>query len=594
MPRNPKADPNPITDTQSIWRGMQRIGGLVTGDGYNKLQLVQEDGCKQPRTCMRTGQVYLEPPSPYWSKGRIKKWMGEAYHEIGHHQPEVRDMLPLMEDKGLAYNSLLGRLINIVEDYRQEKFMAARGYPGVNDVQSWTQGFYCQQGVYNLQGAKGPMNPDRELFLQVLCQGYHLRGAWQPDVALPSTRIDKYVDYDKYSHLSPLWDELVTAEDVYNLVIRYLEDSPNHDPEEEESKSKAQAKRESEGEEGSGSKSEDGTGSKSEDSDSGDEGEDSSSGSDGEDEGEATSSEDKQFYRDMMGHDHCDPDKPREGGYKCGEVVYDHTPVNDYKPWPDMKVVLARELPEYRGKGCDAMEPHYRSGRSLAGAARRLFQSRTQSRILQNQTSGRLNRRDLYRIPQGADDVFYKHDQQIDTKSTALFLLEDFSGSMSFDKFEVAGAASALMNDAISPLQIPTYIAGFTEGHGGCRHYVIKQWTEQRSANQIMDDHKRCYQYMANNADGESVLWAYNLLQQRPEDRKILIVLSDGRPACSNAGDCATFTRDVVAMVSKRVECYGIGILSPAVRQFYPEYTVLDDVNDLEQTLLDVIKLKLF
>jgi cobalamin biosynthesis protein CobT len=103
----------------------------------------------------------------------------------------------------------------------------------------------------------------------------------------------------------------------------------------------------------------------------------------------------------------------------------------------------------------------------------------------------------------------------------------------------------------------------------------------------------RCTDMLEMNADGESILLAYNRIKDRPTARKIIIVLSDGSPHAYNPGDCFTFTKNVVDYVGKRIEIFGIGILTDSVKRIYPHHAVLDNISTLESTLLEVAKKKI-
>ena len=64
-------------------------------------------------------------------------------------------------------------------------------------------------------------------------------------------------------------------------------------------------------------------------------------------------------------------------------------------------------------------------------------------------------------------------------------------------------------------------------------------------------------------------------------------------PCAYNHGDCFTFTKQSIEHIGKHVDIYGIGILSNAVRRLYPNYAILQDVTELEKTLLEVVKQKI-
>lgn len=197
---------------------------------------------------------------------------------------------------------------------------------------------------------------------------------------------------------------------MHEIVIKLLEESPDHDPEEEQEK----AEEAHGGEEGEGS--EEGEG----ESEGGGEGGELSD----EDGGEG-STKSKVSYKDIMGHLHGGDSS--KGGFSS-EIIYDHDTTYDYVPWEDMEVTKARDLEPTRGREVTFIRALYEEGRNLASIARRLFQSRTQSRISHNHKRGRLDKRDLYRVPSGAVDVFKRKEKTPDPKGTAIFLLTDAAG----------------------------------------------------------------------------------------------------------------------------------------------------------------------
>ena len=81
----------------------------------------------------------------------------------------------------------------------------------------------------------------------------------------------------------------------------------------------------------------------------------------------------------------------------------------------------------------------------------------------------------------------------------------------------------------------------------------------------------------AKNVDGESLLWAAKRLLKRPEDRKILIVQSDGFPNCPVLpGESRLALSEHLSAVVPRVEAtgievIGIGIMDDAVKKILPE-----------------------
>lgn len=93
---------------------------------------------------------------------------------------------------------------------------------------------------------------------------------------------------------------------------------------------------------------------------------------------------------------------------------------------------------------------------------------------------------------------------------------------------------------------------------------------------------------LANNLDGEAVLWQARRLAQRPEERKVMVVLSDGYPAGShdNAQGARYLSEAVERALGAGIELYGIGIKSDAVQAFYPHWWVCNDLADLPEVMM--------
>jgi cobalamin biosynthesis protein CobT len=94
---------------------------------------------------------------------------------------------------------------------------------------------------------------------------------------------------------------------------------------------------------------------------------------------------------------------------------------------------------------------------------------------------------------------------------------------------------------------------------------------------------------LAENLDGEAVLWQALRLAKRPEARKVMFVLSDGHPAGSrDNAQGARYLKEVIQrVIDSGIEVYGLGIQSKAVCEFYPEWWVCQDLADLSTIALE-------
>jgi len=97
------------------------------------------------------------------------------------------------------------------------------------------------------------------------------------------------------------------------------------------------------------------------------------------------------------------------------------------------------------------------------------------------------------------------------------------------------------------------------------------------------------------NIDGESIMWAARRLAARNRRgmKPIMIVFSDGSPSSMPENDVALAThlrRTVERIESAGIATVGVGICTRAVEQFYPRFTVIQQVVDLVGTSYTVIR----
>ena len=92
------------------------------------------------------------------------------------------------------------------------------------------------------------------------------------------------------------------------------------------------------------------------------------------------------------------------------------------------------------------------------------------------------------------------------------------------------------------------------------------------------------------NADGESLLEFAERLSKRPEKNKIMIVLSDGQPACDVGypAEQDFLNQAIENIISRNIKIAGIGIQSSCVSQYYPNYSIVHDLSDLPAALNDI------
>ena len=98
---------------------------------------------------------------------------------------------------------------------------------------------------------------------------------------------------------------------------------------------------------------------------------------------------------------------------------------------------------------------------------------------------------------------------------------------------------------------------------------------------------------LKENIDGEAISWAFNRLKKRREERKILMVISDGAPVddstlSTNSGDfLEKHLRKVVKFIEDKsdIEILAIGI-GHDVSRYYNRAIKITDVNELGDVMV--------
>jgi cobaltochelatase CobT len=290
-------------------------------------------------------------------------------------------------------------------------------------------------------------------------------------------------------------------------------------------------------------------------------------------------------------------------------------PVTDYRPFTTRfdEMVAAHEL-------CDDDE----LGRlrayldqqmtSLGGVVTRLA-NRLQRRLMAQQArswdfdqeEGMLDAARLARvIVTPSHSLSYKIEKETEFKDTVVSLLIDNSGSMRGRPISIAATCADVLARTLERCGVQTEILGFTtrgwkggqsremwlsEGrppHPGrlndLRHILYKRADEPyRHARKGLGLMMR-EGLLKENIDGEGLLWAHARLLARPEERRILLVISDGAPvddstASANGGTyLERHLRQVIAWIEGKsnVELAAIGIGHDVTRYYSRAVTIMD------------------
>ena len=204
----------------------------------------------------------------------------------------------------------------------------------------------------------------------------------------------------------------------------------------------------------------------------------------------------------------------------------------------------------------------------------------------------------------------FKWEKDMEFRDTVVTLLLDNSGSMRGRPISIAAICADVLARTLERCNVKVEILGFTTRawkggqsrenwlNGGrpqqpgrlndLRHIVYKgadaPWRRARPNLGLMMKEG----LLKENIDGEALEWAHKRMLARPEQRKILMVISDGAPvddstlSVNPANYLEKHLRDVIAMVEKRkmVELLAIGI-GHDVTRYYERAVTITDVEQL-------------
>lgn len=139
---------------------------------------------------------------------------------------------------------------------------------------------------------------------------------------------------------------------------------------------------------------------------------------------------------------------------------------------------------------------------------------------------GRFDSRLAWRVPVLSDPTVFRHRYGGFTPDTVVSVLVDCSGSMSGPPEYHAKVASAVIAEALARCGVPVAITGFTANRNGpVIHRRAVRFGGRREGIVAL-------RAWSENRDGYSIRVAARELLFRPEEEKILLVLSDGAPMC--------------------------------------------------------------
>jgi cobaltochelatase CobT len=210
----------------------------------------------------------------------------------------------------------------------------------------------------------------------------------------------------------------------------------------------------------------------------------------------------------------------------------------------------------------------------------------------------------------------FKKEKDLEFKDTVVTLLIDNSGSMRGRPITIAAICADILSRTLERCSVKVEILGFTTKNwkGGrsrekwnknnkpknpgrlndLRHIIYKsadaQWRIAKNNLGLMLKEG----LLKENIDGEAINWAFNRLGKRKEERKILMVISDGAPVDDstlsvNSGDFLEkhLKRTVKYIENKSdIEILAIGI-GHDVSRYYSKAIKIVDVQELGDVMID-------
>ncbi len=213
------------------------------------------------------------------------------------------------------------------------------------------------------------------------------------------------------------------------------------------------------------------------------------------------------------------------------------------------------------------------------------------------------------------NSLSFKKEKELDFKDTLVTLLIDNSGSMRGRPITIAALCADILSRTLERCSVKVEILGFTTKNwkGGqsrefwnkhekpktpgrlndLRHIIYKgadtHWRQAKNNLGLMLKEG----LLKENIDGEAINWAFSRLKKRKEERKILMVISDGAPVDDstlsvNSGDfLEKHLKKMVKFIEEKteIEVLAIGI-GHDVSRYYKRAIKIVDVNELGDVMI--------
>jgi cobalamin biosynthesis protein CobT len=218
--------------------------------------------------------------------------------------------------------------------------------------------------------------------------------------------------------------------------------------------------------------------------------------------------------------------------------------------------------------------------------------------------TGRLNKAKLWKQRIGNYRLFQRQVPG-SSHAVAFSLLVDESASMKGqDKYKLAMKTALLLGETLDFVGVPLEIIGYTtedyEARSAMRlgltpahayratrcsaleHRIYKRFDEPYYA---VRARLTGIEPRHNNWDEEHLIFAFQRIQERPERRKVMIIISDGQPN----GDANFLIQTVKKIESAGCRLIGIGIGADFVKEIYTTAVVVNDFSQLGEELIQIL-----
>jgi len=232
----------------------------------------------------------------------------------------------------------------------------------------------------------------------------------------------------------------------------------------------------------------------------------------------------------------------------------------------------------------------------------------------EEQSQGHLSPRTLHRLCMDRPSLnVFRTRAMVQGRSTAVGIALDASGSMTTQKMDVARASMRVLLEALHDLKIPTEAFTFTTGEAFTINEAAGQTGEDigtirerfsRFSNLEIGLIKR-YEEPVKAAMrrlpgicgtgltplGEAMLIGAGRLAARPESRKIMLVLTDGRAGCEACDQSACHHAKQAAMkiAASGIELVGVGIMDESLQEIVSDTIVVHHLEDLPAQLCKLL-----